>query len=36
MLRELAGDLRGMLIGEGGMMGVLRNMTDRVFGVEDA
>lgn len=36
VLRELAGDLRGMLIGEGGMMGVLRNMTDRVFGVEDA
>ncbi|TYJ52049.1 hypothetical protein B9479_007350 [Cryptococcus floricola] len=34
VIRELAGDLRGMLIGEGGMMGVLRNMADRAFGAE--
>ncbi|WVQ73653.1 hypothetical protein IAR50_003233 [Cryptococcus sp. DSM 104548] len=34
VIRELAGDLRGMLIGEGGMMGVLRGMADRVFGIE--
>ncbi|WVQ81393.1 hypothetical protein IAT38_003517 [Cryptococcus sp. DSM 104549] len=35
VLRELEGDLLGMLVGEGGVMGVLRGMAERAFGGEE-